>query len=44
MNEAIAVFWIFVLFILRIGLPLMLVIIMGNLYNTSIERQRKVSI
>ena len=41
MNEVTAGFWIVVIFALRIGLPLMLVIILGNLYNARIDQQRK---
>jgi hypothetical protein len=40
MNETTALFWMMLIIALRLGLPLFLVLVGGNLLNTWIERHQ----
>ena len=43
MSETTALLLLFVMFILRIGLPLAIVIVVGNMFNAMIDRQQNIS-
>ena len=40
MSETMALFLLLVMFILRIGFPLVIVIVAGNMFNRMIDRQQ----
>ncbi len=44
MSETTALFLLLVMFVLRIGLPIVIVIVAGNLFNAFIDRQQESAI